>query len=107
MIPAVLLVCAMGSGGEAPTLTGTQRERLLRLGPMPAAPVDPTNRFSGDPAAAELGRWLFHETRLSRDDRVSCASCHRPDRGFADGLPRAVGIAEGPRHTQSLLDAAH
>ena len=91
----------------APTLTPVQRDRLLRLGPMPEPPIDPTNRWSADPQAAELGRWLFHEPRLSRNQQVSCASCHQPELGFADGRPLAMGLSQGPRHTQSLLNAAH
>ena len=105
-VAALALVAAL-LAANADSITPVQRERLLRLGPMPAAPIDPTNRFSADPAAAELGRWLFHENRLSRNGEVSCATCHRPDRGFADGRALAVGLSQGPRHTQSLLDAAH
>ncbi len=105
LVVALLALMCTAGGDEQPTQV--QRRRLLSLGPMPAAPVDPTNRWSADAAAAELGRWLFHEPRLSRNGQVSCASCHAPDRGFADGRPLAVGLSQGSRHTQSLLDAAH
>ncbi|GAB5450394.1 MAG: hypothetical protein Hals2KO_07220 [Halioglobus sp.] len=40
----------------------------------------------------DLGRYLFFDPALSGDGSTSCASCHRPDKGFADGLPRSVGI---------------
>jgi cytochrome c peroxidase len=83
------------------------KERLLKLGPLPAPPPDPTNRWSDDPKAAEFGRWLFHEPRLSRNGEVSCASCHQPELGFADGRSLAKGLGTGIRHTQSLLNAAH
>jgi cytochrome c peroxidase len=85
----------------------TVRERLLRLGPMPPVPADPTNRVADDPRAAELGRWLFFDTGLSSSGQVSCATCHEPDSGFADGRRLARGIGTGTRHSQSLLDAAH
>src|SRR5690606_17159050 len=39
-----------------------------------------------------LGERLFHETRLSGNNTVSCASCHHPSKAFADNLPQAVGI---------------
>ena len=39
-----------------------------------------------------LGQAFFHDTRLSADGTVSCATCHRPARGMSDGLPRARGI---------------
>lgn len=40
----------------------------------------------------ELGRILYFDKRLSKDDSVSCASCHDPRKGFTDQLPRSVGI---------------
>ncbi|MBK9236077.1 MAG: hypothetical protein IPO19_08480 [Rhodoferax sp.] len=42
-------------------------------------------------ALAELGRHLFFEPRLSGDGSRSCASCHAPKRGFADGLALSNG----------------
>lgn len=83
--------------------------RILSHGPWPSpgrvmAFADPTNRFSGDPAAIALGRRLFHDARLSRDGALSCASCHDPARDFTDGRARAVGLAPHDRNTQSLLN---
>lgn len=40
----------------------------------------------------ELGERLFNDPRLSADDTVSCARCHRLGEGGADGLPRSIGI---------------
>ena len=45
-----------------------------------------------DATLAELGRKLFFDPRLSRGDRRSCASCHQPARGFADGLARPIAL---------------
>ena len=52
-------------------------------------------------AKIELGRQLFFETRLSADDTVSCASCHRPDEGYAAHTQFGVGIdgQEGGRNS--------
>ena len=41
----------------------------------------------------DLGRLLFFDPLLSGNGQVSCASCHQPDKGFADGLPRSIGAA--------------
>lgn len=38
-----------------------------------------------------LGALLFSDTRLSRDGDRSCASCHRPESGYSDGLRLARG----------------
>ena len=37
-----------------------------------------------DPAKVELGRILYHDTRLSVDNTVSCASCHGLNTGGVD-----------------------
>ena len=39
-----------------------------------------------------LGRALFHDPRLSRDDTVSCASCHDLSTGGDDGRKFSIGI---------------
>ena len=41
---------------------------------------------------AALGRDLFHDARLSRDDTVACASCHDLTAGGDDGRKLPVGI---------------
>lgn len=59
--------------------------------PFPAARVRPENPSSAE--KIELGRQLFFDPVLSGDDRTSCAHCHHPDLGFADG--RATGMGAG------------
>jgi cytochrome c peroxidase len=56
-----------------------------------APPNDPLSNH-GHITRAELGRALFFDPILSGDRRTSCASCHHPDYGMADGLRRAVGV---------------
>ncbi len=53
-------------------------------------PLRPIPRMSRpDPARVALGKRLFHDTRLSVDHRMACASCHPVSRGGADGRPLA------------------
>ncbi len=40
----------------------------------------------------ELGRHLFYETRLSRNNTVSCGTCHQQERAFTDGLTKSIGL---------------
>jgi cytochrome c peroxidase len=44
----------------------------------------------------ELGRFLFFDKRLSRDNTIACATCHIPALAFTDGQPVSAGI----RHQQ-------
>ena len=57
------------------------------------------------PAKVELGRRLYFDKRLSADGTVSCATCHDPLKGFADGRPVAVGIKNqsGARNSPTAL----
>jgi cytochrome c peroxidase len=52
----------------------------------------PKFRDGFTPKQIDLGRYLFFDPALSGDGTLSCASCHQPDKGFSDGLPRSRGI---------------
>lgn len=52
----------------------------------------PTFRDGFTPQQIDLGRYLFFDPILSGDGTVSCATCHQPEKGFADGLATSVGI---------------
>lgn len=43
------------------------------------------------PQQIDLGRYLFFDPALSGNGRMACASCHQPEKGFSDGLPRSRG----------------
>ena len=64
----------------------------------------PPVRDGFSPQQIDLGRYLFFDPLLSGDDSLSCASCHHPGLGFADGRARSVGIsgAEVRRSAPSL-----
>lgn len=57
----------------------------------------------------ELGRKLFFDTRLSRDNTVSCATCHNPKLAFTDERPLATGIGgqKGNRRVPRLLNRVY
>src|SRR5215470_998374 len=56
-----------------------------------AAYVPEENPLSA--ARVELGRLLYFDTRLSKDDTVSCATCHDPAHGFAEPRKTSSGVA--------------
>ena len=43
-----------------------------------------------------LGRRLFHDPRLSRDNTISCSNCHNLVNGGMDNLPYSIGIDGKP-----------
>lgn len=59
-------------------------------------------------AKIELGRALFFDTRLSGNQKQSCASCHMPELGFGDGTSKGRGTMGGglPRNTPHLYNLA-
>lgn len=62
-----------------------------------------------DSRRAEWGRVLFFDTRLSANGKVSCASCHDPNRAFTENRASSVDI-EGrsvERNSPTLLNSAH
>ncbi len=68
--------------------------------PVPYAP-------GPDDGKASLGETLFHETRLSSDNKISCASCHELDSGGVDGLVRSIGVGgvEGDINAPTVFNA--
>ena len=55
-----------------------------------------------------LGDKLFHDVRLSRDNSISCATCHIRGQAYGDRNPRAVGVAGriGLRNTPPIQNMA-
>lgn len=68
----------------------------------------PKWRDGFSPKEIDLGRYLFFDPLLSKDGSVACSSCHDPDKGFADGLPRSRGVggAEVARNAPTLWNVA-
>ncbi|MFT6179748.1 MAG: cytochrome c peroxidase [Akkermansiaceae bacterium] len=78
--------------------------KMSRRFPMPLLPRD--NPLLEERVA--LGEKLFHDKALSKDDTVSCATCHDSTRAFTDGLPLSKGIEGrlGDRNSMPLFNLA-
>jgi cytochrome c peroxidase len=74
---------------------------------LPPVPIPADNPPTLETIA--LGRKLFYDKKLSRNNTVSCASCHNPHLGFTDGrqLSKGVGGMTGIRNAPTLLNAAY
>ncbi|WP_421863733.1 cytochrome-c peroxidase [Motiliproteus sp.] len=67
---------------------------VSKAGPLKNEPITPLSIDNSISAQlAELGDRLFHDTRLSQDNSVSCSSCHQLSQGGADGRARSIGVA--------------
>lgn len=77
------------------------------IGPLPAPVPVPTDNVR-HAAQIELGKQLFFDGRLSRNDQVSCAYCHIPGSGFSDPHPTSLGVDDliGGRQAPTVLNAA-
>ena len=75
----------------------------LWLEGLDAPPRDPTNALAGDPRAQALGHRLFFDTRLSANGAIACATCHKPELGFSDGLQVSVAIGVTRRNAPSIV----
>jgi cytochrome c peroxidase len=75
----------------------------LHAQPYRTAPSPASNPLT--PEKVALGKKLFFDTRLSADGSISCATCHNPQRAFADNRVLSVGVfgQQTNRHAPSLV----
>lgn len=60
------------------------------------------------PELRELGKLLFYDASLSNTGTMSCASCHKPELAFSDGMPKSLASVEGKyvlRNSPSLINS--
>ena len=103
-----VLLCGCRSGPSRAQLDADNPIRPIAAPPFgmeeffKEAPQEPT------PERARLGRWLFFDKRLSADNTVSCATCHRPEFAFSEPTQVSVGVGgqKGRRKAQSLVNLA-
>lgn len=80
---------------------------FLTNGLLPPAPIPADNPQTD--AKIQLGRQLYFDKRLSSDGTINCASCHIPEKGWADVTPVSEGVAhkKGGRNSPTIIDAAY
>ena len=84
---------------DPPLGIGTEKNGPAKLTEFPDPPT---------PERVRLGRWLFFDNRLSDDDTISCATCHRPENAFSEPTPVSTGIGgqKGGRKAPSFINQA-
>ena len=59
------------------------------LGVLPGSPLQ--SQLESGKHLIELGKVLFFDPRLSGSGKISCASCHRPELSWTDGIEKSFG----------------
>ncbi len=118
---ASIILISLGflAGCEGPGASGDTPEEPYTsfFTPLPDAAIFPAdNEYTA--AKRDLGEFLFWDPILSGRMNVSCATCHHPDHGWADGRmfsigvdgnglgPQRSGVLETPFHSPSVLNVA-
>ncbi|WP_312992958.1 cytochrome-c peroxidase [Chryseobacterium flavum] len=100
-----------GSGNHAlwpkVSLFDEAKEGFQDIGALPKMVFPADNPYSED--KAELGKMLFFDPRLSGSGQISCANCHNPELGWADGSRVSFGHNRqtGTRNAPTLLNIGY
>lgn len=103
---ALASLASCGHGDPDAPWSDQELRTIHSLSPIPPPPPSPGNRFAEDARAAQLGHRLFFDQRLSSNGKVACASCHKPELYFTDGLLQARGVGETAMNTPTVLGVA-
>jgi cytochrome c peroxidase len=114
----VALIGILNTGGSTLTIGATQHERpafmeaeidpatLKSFAPLPDVMASQKNPIT--PEKVALGRMLYYDTRLSKEDDISCNSCHLLDKYGVDNQPVSDGYKgqKGNRNAPTVYNAA-
>lgn len=109
-IAGMVLAAALG-GALAGDKQSDKNSTPLKLGEvplgLPPVPVPADNPLTAE--KVELGKLLYFDKRLSKDESISCATCHDPTMAWAEHKKTSVGIHEqvGDRNSPTVLNAAY
>ncbi|QDT66691.1 cytochrome-c peroxidase [Calycomorphotria hydatis] len=70
--------------------------------------IDLPKNVKATPEMIELGKQLYFDKRLSKDNSISCASCHDPKFGWADPDQFSTGVdgGKGGRNAPTVINSA-
>ena len=109
LVALTLALVPVAWAGDAPSglpPAGTPFEFKVPIG-LEDPPVPADNPMTVEKVA--LGRQLYFDPRLSKDNTVSCATCHDPTRGWTDQLAVSTGVGgkQGTRSSPTVLNTAY
>ncbi|MBF4471803.1 cytochrome-c peroxidase [Flavobacterium sp. HJJ] len=100
LLTAILLGAASNQGSEYIAIPTDPYEFVYptNFGNKITIPADNLTTKEG----VYLGRMLFYETRLSSNNKVSCATCHQQKLAFTDGKQFSLGVDNVPTDRNSM-----
>ncbi len=114
VLSGLLLLASACAGGmeervtEAPDpeATALAQQASLLFGPLPEAAPTPDNPITK--SKTDLGRMLYYDARLSRNQDISCNSCHQLDAFGVDAEATSPGHRRqrGDRNSPTVYNAA-
>ncbi len=112
ILPLLIVIFSLnliaGDGPNKPiTTVNVQVLGPQKVGSLPPVPIPPDNPQSA--LKILLGKQLYFDKRLSKDNTVSCATCHDPAMGWSDAGPTSSGIngQKGGRRAPPVSNAAY
>ena len=101
-------VCTLQNGAVLAFVGEEECAKVERLALPSALPAPRGNAYGDDDGAADLGFKIFYDARFSSNANVRCASCHLPEKAFADAEQTSVdGVGDVSRNSPTTLNAAY
>jgi len=111
-IRKILSLCALAGAlafsiaAAAPSAADLQKRAAAIFKPLPKEMSSPDNPAT--PEKITLGRMLYYDTRFSKNQAISCNSCHMLEKAGVDGEKTSEGHRgqRGERNSPSVYNAA-
>jgi cytochrome c peroxidase len=81
--------------------------KSLWLKPGASVPHDFSNAVADNPDAAKFGQAIFFDPVFSRNQQISCATCHQPEHYFTDTKAQSQGLSKVSRNAPGLVGVAY
>lgn len=104
VFPVLLILFALSCRKDKPSEFAPTPYKLEIPSHFPQMQIPADNPLTEE--GVELGRFLFYDKLLSRDNSISCASCHNQTNAFSDPNQFSFGVdgLVGTRQSMSLVN---
>jgi cytochrome c peroxidase len=107
LLTLMIMSARCSNSRTAVIFTNDEIQKIFEHSPLNNLPTNSTNAVADNELAVQLGRSLFFDTRLSRNAKISCASCHNPKEAWTNRKQVSEGASIGKRRTPSLWNVAY